>query len=878
MIQLIKYFTFSVLLSSMTFSFPHSSENGPESGSPSSAPLDEIQPSSEESIQTNALQKYSIFLKKCARQIGLTLDQNYLQQAPQACISSPQNLLLSYPTEEFMNALSSKYTQISTRLRSALKDVSDIDLDNIESINTYLNTHPVGSSASIDFYDMIRPETVKFMFGLCVKSYNDNRFGLNENNVSAEYLKQQNQYKSEVKRLEGLLQKISNFKAFKDKEIENTIVRLKSTVKEKSTSETMEKINLLSSFQEDNNDINDKSSSSADTTEQKKTELKKKDVELKGLFPDLLQILSLQYNLTFRGEKIDTFGEINLSDIEEKVSNLELDTQNKLVDAQRTLVIFSDPRVGEFWAKLEMMFDHEADGFMPIDVLYRTINPHTRNILNSNPLTGTFAQTKDNPHSKVDGNKEFSGIILFKPDTSSHEHKIDQTIIAFSGSNSKEDWMHNLDAFIVEGLAKHDLASGLKAHQGIMSSLEESFDEAGTKLKSWIKRYEQRIKSYQEKPTLRIYLTGHSLGGALALLMGVHIKKVIEPYIRDKVNIEVKVYTFGAPPIFHRGSAAEVEELLGRDNINRFYVIGDPVSNISLLKKHEKTFKDSPLMALIGYTHVGIGIPLYDNKNMADFFDHINVWKHHLANRYNNLIVTNWKGLISSRSNDLYRQMIQQDIVDDLRLHLPLKSLINFIQYPTEKPSLLLEGIAPQDIENIVQDGHTPREIGAPTIANYKEIMDDRNRAGLENDPKFSKEDAVPEMRYTHKLPGSPSGVNVVIKRNTSCEFEKLVPREAERNRFTPFPNSKEELSCGCCLVKNVFVSNDDSAGSFFRRLGGKKISTVDEVVAYCEKHCSKIRPSIFQRDKTDIDNLSAFMEKLGVGAQWQNKKLIVDK
>lgn len=874
--QLMKYSTFLVLLLGVTAYSTYSSE-GDLGSLPSSLQLDEVQPSSEDSLLTDSLRNYTIFLKQCNRHIGLTLDHSYLQQTQPDCISATQHIVHSYPTNELMNALTSKYTQISTRLKSTFKNLSDIDLDSIESINTYLNAHPVRTSGVIDFYDMIRPETVKFMFSLCVKSYNDNRFSLNENNVSAEYIKQQNQFKSDVKRLEGLLQKINNFKAFKDREIENTIVRLKNTTKERNSIETVEKINLLSSFQEENMDM-ESSSPSSDISEQKRSELKKKDIELKSLFPELLQALSLQYNLTFRGEKLETQGELNLSDIEEKVSHLELETQNKLVDAQRSLAIFSDPRVGEFWAKLEMMFDHEADGFMPIDVLYRTVNPHTRNILNANPVTGTFVQTKDNPYAKVDDNKEFSGIILFKPDESSHAHKIDQTIIAFSGSNSKEDWMHNLDAFIVEGFARHDLASGLKAHQGILTSLEESFDEAGTKLKSWIKRYEQRIKSYQEKPTLRIYLTGHSLGGALALLMGVHIKKVIEPYVRNKFNIEVKIYTFGAPPIFHRGSAAEVEALLGHDNINRFYVIGDPVSNISLLKKHEKTFKDSPLMALVGYTHVGVGIPLYDNKNMADFFDNINIWKHHLANRYNNLIVTNWKDLISSRSNQIYNQMLQQDVVDDLRLQLPLKSLIEFMQYPTEKPTLLLEGVTPQSIVTIVEDMNKPQEMNAPIIANYKKIMDERNRAGLEKEPQFSKEDIVPEMKYTHVLPGSLTGINVVIKRDTSCEFAKLVPDKTVQNRFTPFPNSKEELSCGCCLVKNIFVSNDDSVASFFRRIGGKKTSTVDEVVQYCEKHCSKIRPSIFLRSKANVDNLSAFMDKLGIGSQWQNKKLIVDK
>jgi predicted lipase len=93
-------------------------------------------------------------------------------------------------------------------------------------------------------------------------------------------------------------------------------------------------------------------------------------------------------------------------------------------------------------------------------------------------------------------------------------------IVAFSGSQAIEDWRYNLSFDLVRGY-------GGRVHEGfatLMGQVEDSILRAVRQL-----RYNRQ----------RIWVTGHSRGGAVAMLTGVLLHQA-------RLN-HVQVCTFGAP-------------------------------------------------------------------------------------------------------------------------------------------------------------------------------------------------------------------------------------------------------------------------------------------------------------------------------------------
>ena len=104
-------------------------------------------------------------------------------------------------------------------------------------------------------------------------------------------------------------------------------------------------------------------------------------------------------------------------------------------------------------------------------------------------------------------------------------------IVVFRGSEVSQcramikDWLTNLNACLIKA---PELGKGVKVHRGMWKALDSVYDVV--------------VKDVGEQGGFkgkRVYLTGHSLGGGLALLCGARLQ------IEEKVN--PVVYTFGAP-------------------------------------------------------------------------------------------------------------------------------------------------------------------------------------------------------------------------------------------------------------------------------------------------------------------------------------------
>ncbi len=105
--------------------------------------------------------------------------------------------------------------------------------------------------------------------------------------------------------------------------------------------------------------------------------------------------------------------------------------------------------------------------------------------------------------------------------------KLDRIVVAFRGS-VKKNWLQNFQILLSD---YSSTCSHCKVHQGFLkhsNSLLGGVLEAVTKL----------LLKY---PNVTILITGHSLGGALAQLLGLQIKKAF--------NTTLSLYTFGSPRV-----------------------------------------------------------------------------------------------------------------------------------------------------------------------------------------------------------------------------------------------------------------------------------------------------------------------------------------
>ena len=127
----------------------------------------------------------------------------------------------------------------------------------------------------------------------------------------------------------------------------------------------------------------------------------------------------------------------------------------------------------------------------------------------------------------------------------------DEVIVAFRGTQQLADLKRDFDYKKEESL----LGS---VHRGFYAALREVLGE--------IIEY---IEPHIEKK--KLYVTGHSLGGALAVLLGA--------YVKNTMSADVEIYTFGQPRVFGKASAAHMEELIG-GKLFRVVLDKDPIARV----------------------------------------------------------------------------------------------------------------------------------------------------------------------------------------------------------------------------------------------------------------------------------------------------------
>jgi len=185
--------------------------------------------------------------------------------------------------------------------------------------------------------------------------------------------------------------------------------------------------------------------------------------------------------------------------------------------------------------------------------------------------------------------------------------------IVFRGSESLKDWYYDLQVY------KHNLKDDIWIHSGFYNQLHSDNIHLCiiAKIKSII----------QEHPDYKIFVTGHSLGGALSTLFGYILSHEIE-------NM-VTVVSFASPRI---GNKPWKKSFENKSNLTHFRVS----NNRDLITATPN----------INYYHVGTDIRLYNDSY------YINVGKTHSCCDFS--IFTNWS--INDHSCDLYYKNLSKNI------------------------------------------------------------------------------------------------------------------------------------------------------------------------------------------------------------------------
>lgn len=155
------------------------------------------------------------------------------------------------------------------------------------------------------------------------------------------------------------------------------------------------------------------------------------------------------------------------------------------------------------------------------------------------------------------------------------EHE-DYLVMAFRGTDQLADWLDNLNAFSTKVLFG-------EFHRGFWNSLEDI----------WQPIYDQSLELQKEKPR-PLFLTGHSLGGAMATVAAAKLIHDDKPF--------TSVYTFGQPRALER-ETARIFNMECRSRYFRFHNNNDLVTRVPA--------------RLMGYSHVGSYLYISQEKHIC---------------------------------------------------------------------------------------------------------------------------------------------------------------------------------------------------------------------------------------------------------------------
>ena len=149
--------------------------------------------------------------------------------------------------------------------------------------------------------------------------------------------------------------------------------------------------------------------------------------------------------------------------------------------------------------------------------------------------------------------------------------------MVFRGTDEIKDWIDNINASLVE-----KLFGGF--HKGFWEATEEVWSDL-----------KPEYQKKREKKRLSLFITGHSLGGAMATIAAAKLIQSDQPFI--------SVYTFGQPRAMNQ-DAARIFNTKCKDRFFRFQNNNDVVTRVPVRRT--------------GYSHVGNTLYISKEKKIHD--------------------------------------------------------------------------------------------------------------------------------------------------------------------------------------------------------------------------------------------------------------------
>jgi triacylglycerol lipase len=152
-------------------------------------------------------------------------------------------------------------------------------------------------------------------------------------------------------------------------------------------------------------------------------------------------------------------------------------------------------------------------------------------------------------------------------------------VLAFRGSTEFRDWVGNLDFLQRNGT---DFGLTGRIHEGFAKALEPSYEE----IKNTVERFSNKGQ--------RVFVTGHSLGGAMALLAAARLA--------GSGHAIAGLYTFGAP---RAGDSALVRDAQAQLNDRYFRIVND-MDAVPHLPPSSKAAAEAGSLLQIGFAKKGL--------------------------------------------------------------------------------------------------------------------------------------------------------------------------------------------------------------------------------------------------------------------------------
>jgi len=166
-----------------------------------------------------------------------------------------------------------------------------------------------------------------------------------------------------------------------------------------------------------------------------------------------------------------------------------------------------------------------------------------------------------------------------------HQHYI---VAAFRGTDELADWFDNVNALSTDGPFG-------RVHRGFQAALLDVWPAMRDQYREYRRPSRETAARATSRPQLPLWITGHSLGGALATLAAAQLIQADEPFYG--------AYTFGSPRVGDRDFARIFNVEAGR-RLFRFQNNNDIVTRVPA--------------RVMGYSHVGTFVYISEKGEISN--------------------------------------------------------------------------------------------------------------------------------------------------------------------------------------------------------------------------------------------------------------------